>query len=109
MKPTQVAVRQTDADAFRCWHMTDALHAAFADKASMLKLGGKRFRALASSGLDIEHAAVAAAYCDVFTCDRMTSSWIGHRRDQLGLTPQLARGELASDEAFVDALEQLAP
>lgn len=104
-----VAVYRTDARAFCCWRITDALHAAFADKAAVLTLGSKRFLELSSSGLDIEHATVAAAYCDVFTCDRLTSSWIGDWRERLGLTRQLARGDLSSDEEFVDALATLAP
>jgi hypothetical protein len=103
-----VATYRTNAGTFHCTRMTDVLHEAFADKAGSLTLGSQDFRKLASGGLDIEHASVAAAYCDVFTCDRTTSLWIGDRRERLGLERQLVRGEFRSDEAFVDALETLA-
>jgi len=45
---------------------------------------------------------VGAAYCDVFTCDRTVSGWLGDVRETLGLRPQLAvRGYPGGPQAFV--------
>jgi len=45
---------------------------------------------------------VGAAYCDVFTCDRTVSDWLGDSRVTLGLRPQMAvRGHPGAAEGFV--------
>jgi hypothetical protein len=53
---------------------------------------------------------VGAAYCDVFTCDRTVSGWLGDVRQSLGLRPQLAvRGYPGGPQAFVRDLMATRP
>jgi hypothetical protein len=67
--------------------------------------GSKSLReALRGSLCDWLHL-VGAAYCDVFTCDRAVSDWLGDLRAPLGLRPQLAvGGHLAGVAGFVTEL-----
>jgi hypothetical protein len=44
----------------------------------------RRFEQLGSSMADIFHALIGAAYCPVFTCDRLTASWLGDVRTGFG-------------------------
>jgi hypothetical protein len=57
--------------------------------------------ALGGSFYDNLHL-IGAAYCDVFTCDRETSNWLGSFRTQIGRAPQLTVGGHARGvEGFV--------
>lgn len=44
-----------------------------------------------SANRDHFHADAAAAYCDVFTCDREAATSLGDARTQLGLSPPVAK------------------
>lgn len=94
---------------YRCYHTTQLLAFEFAHRSAVVTPGTKRFNAMGSSGLDMQHAA-PASYCDVFTCDMLTSSWLSDVRASLyGLPRQFARGEYPSSEAFVNALLAAGP
>lgn len=64
--------------------------------------GSNSFRALGSSASDLFHALTGAAYCDVFTCDRLTSTWLDRVRPNLGLPAEIVLG--GDPVAFVRAL-----
>lgn len=78
---------------------------AFIEVAAGREPGGKRARELESSFYDYAHLAIGAAYCDVFTCDVLSSRCLGDTRVRLGREPQIAKGRGALDAAgFVRAL-----
>ena len=58
---------------------------------------------LSGSFDDMQHLAIGAAYCDVFTCDGTVSSWLGDVRTGFGLRPQISRRGLSAD-GFAKAL-----
>jgi hypothetical protein len=64
----------------------------FIDAAMRKQAGSAKERsALGGSFYDNMHLA-GAAHCDVFTCDRVTSEWLGDFRTTIGRRPQLAVG-----------------
>lgn len=86
--------------------VTRAFTPGFADTARRANRGRKRVRKAESAPLDFMHAAIGAAYCDIFTCDEETSAWLGNTRKDLGLSEQIALGGAVSRRAFVQALER---
>jgi hypothetical protein len=64
--------------------------------------GSKGAKAIESSYYDYAHLSIGAAYCDVFTCDQVTATWLGAARAQLGKASPVAYANNAT--AFVDAL-----
>lgn len=54
--------------------------------------GKKELGELAGFTGDVLHAMAGAAYCDVFTCDRLTSAWVAPLRTQFGLAPPIVLG-----------------
>jgi hypothetical protein len=64
--------------------------------------GSSRDRDLLSGAMEDGMHLVGAAYCDVFTCDRITSNALGDFRTTIGRMPQLAIGGYPGGvEAFV--------
>jgi hypothetical protein len=63
-----------------------AMNRGFIEAAVARTPGSRGFNRLESSFADSFHAQ-AAAYCDVFTCDILTSKWLGDQRRMLGLQP----------------------
>ena len=69
----------------------------------------KLLKTLRSGFGDYMHV-VGAAYCDVVTCDRTVSDWLGDLRTTLGLRPQFAaRGYPGGLSAFVQDLMATGP
>lgn len=78
---------------------------SFIEVAAAREPGSNRARELESSFYDYAHLAIGAAYCDVFTCDALSSQCLGDTRVRLGREPQIALGKGALDAAgFVRAL-----
>jgi len=80
----------------------------FADVAARRTEGSRQDRELASSVNDGQHAALGV-YCDVFTCDQLTSRMLGDIRTQLGRQRQLSAGDIGSPEMFVETLLRTLP
>jgi hypothetical protein len=80
----------------------DRLSNGLARTATTRTIDSRRFNELDSSLADIFHAAIGAACCTVFTCDRLTAEWLGDVRSGLGFDPPIVfRGDA---EAFVSSL-----
>jgi hypothetical protein len=82
-----------DPLAMPCWRMTGAFSARFAEVSRGLQPGSNKERALVSSFFDYQHLAVAAAHCDVFTCDRMVREALTPSRTALCKSAALAPGQ----------------
>lgn len=81
------------------------LQKRFGDAAALRNPGSNKFQKFQSTAADIFHAAIGVPYCDVFTCDKETSSWLGDFRTNIGHARQLAEGEIpGGSEGFVKAL-----
>lgn len=88
-----VEVLDGDPLAMPSWRLTTAFSARFAEVARGLQAGSKKERALVSSFFDYQHLAVAAAHCDVFTCDRMVRDAVTPARQSLGRSAAFAPGQ----------------
>ncbi len=65
---------------------------------------GSESEALSGMPFDWLHL-VGAAYCDVFTCDRQVSEWLGDLRTRFGRRHQLAaKGHPGGPQGFVQDL-----
>lgn len=84
---------ERDSLAMPTWRTTGAFSARFAEVASGLRPPSSKERELVSSFFDYQHLAVAAAHCDVFTCDRMVREAISPTREKLGRSTTLAAGK----------------
>lgn len=62
------------------------------------------FGQLGSSMADIFHALIGAAYCPVFSCDRLTASWLGDVRTGFGLGAPIVFAGNGAD--FVEELRR---
>ena len=92
-----------DQAAMPAWHVETAIMRGYTVAAGRRKPGSSSERKLWVSGLyDYVHAA-AAAYCDVLTCDKETSLWLGDVRENFGRTRQLSAGTL-KPAVFVEQL-----
>lgn len=100
-----VAQHEDVPTAMPLQRVTDHLVQGFGETAARRTPGSSKYNKLDSSMADVFHALAGAAYCDVFTCDQLTSEWLGDVRVQLGLQRQLAEGEIeGGPSGFVEAL-----
>ena len=75
-------------------HRAHALHVdEFVDGVMRRTPGSSKDRDLLTGAIEDGMHLVGAVYCDVFTCDRGTSTGLGDIRTKLGRRPQLAVGE----------------
>jgi hypothetical protein len=89
--------------ALPAWRTMGTFTAGFADIAVRRTAGSKKDGELDSSMNDVQHAALGI-YCDVFTCDKLTSTILGDLRTTLGRARQFSVGEMGDATRFVDAL-----
>lgn len=91
-----------DPASFPLAKMQDAVQTTFIDAAARRTPGSDKFNALGSSFADEFHATIGAAYCSLFTCDRLTSTGLTQARRHLGLAPPVVFG--GGFDAFVQDL-----
>lgn len=76
---------QADASLLRTHTIQRSYMRGFeADTMAKKPHGTRTTRLLRGAGHDLQHALVVAAFCDVFTCDRVTAAWIAAGRRALG-------------------------
>jgi hypothetical protein len=84
---------ESDPTSFRTFRISLAGADELGRNAKKRKPGGKKEREqLPGFTGDQVHAIAGAAYCDVFTCDRLTASWVAPLRAQFGLAPPVVLG-----------------
>jgi hypothetical protein len=100
-----VELYETDASSFRTFRVSNEGIKQLGENAKKRKAGGNAERSeLPGASADLVHA-IAGAYCDVFTCDRATATWMGPLRAQFGLAPPIVLGGHAGGAAgFVEEL-----
>lgn len=95
---------QNDPVALPLSKVFDRLAEGFIGTAARRTPASQGFGKLDSSVVDIFHALIGAAYCGVFTCDRLTARWLGNVRATLGFSQPVV---FSKDEAkFVAELRQ---
>lgn len=90
--------------ALPSWRVRRAHAMRLAERYRTLPRTEKHEKKIDGDGGDYHHLGVAAAHCQIFTCDRTVAGAIHEARVALGLPPPLSRSAYPDDGAFVAAL-----